>query len=128
MDDSFTDDQTNDISGTIDEVNVHCDRKDKALYIKYYLSAVERRELIKTLGDPACMLFEYYLRMASIPNQIITDNLAAEYFGWNSRKVRRYRQALQQAGWYAHSKYSISKHRRGVSYYIGREAVARTRR
>lgn len=110
-----------------DEINVHCDKKDKAMYLKYYLSAEERRSLIQEVGDAACMLYEYYLRMASIPNQVITDDMAAEYFGWNTRKVRRYRQALTNAGWYDSARYTIAKVRKGISYYIGKEAVAKTR-
>lgn len=121
--------ETSGLSGEhIDEINVHCDKKDKAMYLKYYLSADERRELIKEIGDPACMLYEYYLRMASIPNQVITDDLAADYFGWNTRKVKRYRQALTKAGWFDAAKYTIAKTRKGISYYIGKDAVSRTRR
>jgi len=115
------------LSQTVDEINVHCEKQDKNLYIKYYLSTAERKELITELGDAACLLFEYYLRMASIPNPEISDQRAAAYFGWSTRKAQRYRQALQREGWFDLAKYNISRNRKGVSYYIGKKAVQQFR-
>lgn len=107
----------------VDEVNVKCSRKTAAIYLKYYLTASERKELIHDHGDAACLLFEYYLRMASIGDEQITDTTAADYFGWSIQKVQRNRLALMKSGWYSQARYNMPNKRKGITYYIGKDAV-----
>lgn len=108
---------------TVDEVNIHCQKQDTVLHIKYHLSSKERRELIQKTSDQASMLFEYYLLMASMNNGEITDEAAAFYFGWSSQKARRNRLLLTKAGWFKSTRYTLTDNRKGISYYIGKEAV-----
>lgn len=109
-----------------DEVHVVCKKKDKALYIKYYLSDRERRELIEECGDGACMLFEYYLRIASLTKhepENYSDEAASEYFGWNKQKTQRNRLKLVKAKWFDSAHFKFYNNRKGVSFYVGQEAV-----
>ena len=112
----------------IDEINIHCRKNAKAIYSKYLISDRERREVITKIGDSACMLFEYYLRMASIGGLPLTDFDAAAYFGWNVHKVKRNRLALGRAGWYRSTKGSFTDGRKIMSYYIGEDAVTESLR
>lgn len=109
-----------------DEVNFHCERQTNVLHVKYYLSDSNRRELIKTIGDPACLLFDYYLRMASKEDREITDSDVASQFGWDIQKVQRYRRALQKNGWFRRSSFSYPDGRKGITYYIGKEPVQKS--
>tara|TARA_R110002167_G_scaffold51505_7_gene149049 strand:- start:127 stop:492 length:366 start_codon:yes stop_codon:yes gene_type:complete len=110
-----------------DEVNIRCFKQEKALYMKYYLTSEERRNLISKTSDQACMLFEYYLRMASVQDCEITDGTAAHYFGWTTQKVKRNRLALSKEGWYKTTRYTLTDGRKGISYYIGKEAVIKSK-
>lgn len=107
----------------LDEVNYHCHKQPNAFYTKYYLSNEQRVELGKAVGDAGLLLYEYYLRMAAIGTVPMTDETAALYFGWNTRKVRRYRRALEKIGWYANVRYSLHDGRKGMAYYIGKPTV-----
>ena len=112
----------------IDEINIRCRKNAKAIYSKYFLSDIERKQLIADLGDPACMLYEYYLRMASIGDVQLTDKSASEYFGWSERKAKRNRLALDRAGWFRQAKATYSDGRKAMSYYIGQDAVSESQR
>ena len=74
-------------------------------------------------SDAACMLFEYYLRMASMGDIELNDEGAADYFGWSTQKAKRNRLALKRAGWFRSARNTFNDGRKGVSYYIGTEAV-----
>lgn len=119
-------DETSTQATQYDEVIVHCQKKDKALYIKYFLSDRERKELIKSCGDAACMLYEYYLRMASLTKpepDNFSDIASAEYFGWDKQKVKRNRLKLTKAKWFDVANFKYYGGRRGVSFYVGPESV-----
>jgi hypothetical protein len=110
-------------SNTVDEVNYHCKKKSSKLHIKYYPSDPEVREIIKSIGDAACLLFQYYCRMAAIGESCITDATIAQQFGWKEQKAKRNRLALTKAGWFRMANSRLSDGRKGISYYIGKEAV-----
>jgi len=108
----------------VDDVLIKCRKQDKVLYVKYYLSNSERLDLIKDASDSGCLLFEYYLRMASfkeIPE--ITDAGSAQYFGWSTRKAQRNRQQLTKTGWFRAVRFTYTDGRRGITYYLGKKAV-----
>lgn len=107
------------------ELNFHCEKHSKAIYTRYYLSAKERRDLGRQAGDPGVLLYEYLLRMVSLGTQEINDETISDYFGWDIRKAKRHRLKLTKIGWYATRRYNISGNRRGISYYVGPEAVAK---
>lgn len=111
-----------------DEISIRCRKNPKEIYSKYFISDIERKHLIKDLGDAACMLYEYYLRMAAVGNRELCDILAADYFGWNTYKVKRNRLALARAGWFRQVRSSFSDGRKGLTYYIGEEAVTESKR
>jgi len=111
-----------------DEITIRCRKNTKEIYSKYFLSDRERKELIGSLGDAACMLFEYYLRMAAKGDVELCDQHSAEYFGWNLYKVKRNRLALSRAGWFRQVRSTFTDGRRGLTYYIGEDAVRESQR
>jgi len=112
----------------INEISMKCQKNPKALYSKYFIADKERKELITNLGDAACMLYEYYLRMASIGDVEITDTTTAGYFGWNIHKAKRNRLALVRAGWFRSARSNFSDGRKGMTYYVGKDAVMESMR
>jgi hypothetical protein len=107
------------------EVNFKCQKKESKLHLKYYVSDAERRELIQTLGEPACLLFEHYLRKAGLGkgDDVLTDNDAAFHFSWDPQKAKRNRLKLTKAGWFRQMSYKSLNGRKAVTYYVGKEAV-----
>jgi hypothetical protein len=106
------------------EIVIRCNKKTKAIYTKYFVSDRERRQLISSIGDAAYMLFEYYLRMASIGDQELTDDNAALYFGWSTQKAKRNRLALSRAGFFRSTNGKLSDGTKTIHYYIGEDAVS----
>jgi predicted transcriptional regulator len=68
-------------------------------------------------------LFEYYLRLASTENTLITDEAAAEYFDWSKATAKRHRLSLSQAGWTSFERSTLANGRRIHVYYLGRDEV-----
>ena len=90
---------------------------------KYSLSHPERKKLVRESGVQALVLFEYYLRLASTENTIITDEDAADYFGWETRTAAKWRRVLVKDGWL--SAISTRQHNGHTmyTYYLGEEEV-----
>jgi hypothetical protein len=109
------------------EIRIECMQAKKPFYTKHTMTAKLRREIIKDFGDSACLLYEYYLRMATIGGVELTDQHAADYFGWSIHKTRRNRGLLTHGGHYLSQKYSYNNGRKGISYYIGTEMVRNAR-
>jgi hypothetical protein len=107
--------------------------KDHAKYIrrksqdgfrlKYALGNTERKDLVKDCGVHALVLFEYYLRLASTENAVITDEHAADYFTWSVHTAKRWRVKLQKMGWMLTEKAKLPNGRRIVVYYLGKDEV-----
>lgn len=91
--------------------------------LKYSLAHTERKQLVRETSVHALVLFEYYLRLASTENAVITDEDAAEYFDWSARAAQRYRLALTNAGWIAIEKAKLSNGRKIHVYYLGKDEV-----
>lgn len=110
------------------EINFKCKKQKTPLHLKYYLSDVERRELIASIGDAAVLLFEHYHREASraetASSHSLSDATIAQQFGWTEQKVKRYRLALTKLQWFRVRKYSAQDGRKSMTYYIGKDAVA----
>lgn len=94
-----------------------------AVYTKYALTKDERKALIDACGDSGFVYYQYLVRMAQMPKEEITDAHAADYFGWSVHKAKRTRIKLIKAGWFDSATYKIKNNLRGVSYYIGPQAV-----
>ena len=105
------------------EVHFRVDKKTKPFYTKYYLTPEQRRQLIRDVSDSGVLLLEYYMRQAGFDDQTIKDSDAAEYLGWDLRKVSRVRQQLQAADWYNRSRINYTDGRKGYTYYIGFDVV-----
>lgn len=118
--------KTASLIASIQEINMQVKKQDNAFYTKYYLNGNERREIITVCGDSACLLYEYYLRLAAIEDVVITDEDAANYFSWSIQKVQKTRLKLEKAGWYKSVRYTLTDGRKGITYYIGKEAVSKT--
>ena len=107
--------------------------KDHAKYIrrksqdgfrlKYALGNTERKDLVKDCGVHALVLFEYYLRLASTENAIISDDDAADYFDWSKTTAKRHRLSLVRTGWICLEKAKLSNGRRVHVYYLGKDEV-----
>ena len=98
--------------------------KNKAFYTKNYLGAEDRRDLISATSDQASMLYEYYLRMVAVADAEITDATAANYFGWDIQKSKRYRRSLTKAGYFSSARFTMTNGEQGMCYYIGKDAQA----
>lgn len=103
-----------------------CRESNRDAYrVKYALKSQERKDLIQDCGLNGLVLFEYYLRMASIPNAAITDKEAAEYFGWSEFTASRWRRNLIKKGWYyAELLRGDRTNGRVMVYHLGKEAVS----
>jgi hypothetical protein len=117
----------------VHEVNYKCRKNRDTLYLTYYLTPEERREVIKTISDSACLLLEYYLKRAGasrtrLMEGQITDAQAAEYFGWTASKAGRIRRDLERHGWFSSLPFQSPKGRKSIHYYIGKEAVLQSQR
>lgn len=99
----------------------------EAYNLKYGLRKEERLQLITEIGLQGLVLFEYYLRLASIEEAKITDEGAAEYFGWNIHTARRYRRELTNHGWVHTEKARLSNGHVIIVYYLGKEEVSRAK-
>ncbi len=95
--------------------------------MKYSLKAQERIDLIEDTGVHGLVLFEYYLRMASVENVEITDENAAEYFGWNIHTAKRWRRKLIKAGWVYMDKARAPNGDYVFRYFLGKSEVTRSR-
>lgn len=94
---------------------------------KYPLKNKERKDLIKEVGVHGLVLFEYYLRLAAVGTRLITDEAAAEYFGWNIHTAARWRRALVKAGWF-HATRLKGDGQTGYVYYLGKEETKKARK
>lgn len=99
-------------------------KKRPKIWVTKYLTAEERRDMIKTCGEPAVLLFDYYIKLASLNEpEEITDEKAGHFFGWSWQKAQRYRIKLTKAGWVDQTRYTLRNGNRGITYYLGQEAV-----
>lgn len=94
---------------------------------KFFISETDRHNIIEECGDQAFMLYDYFLRMASIGTQPFDDTTAADYFKWTEDKAKRYRLKLTRAGWFKITKGTLGGQRiPQIVYYIGKNAVAQS--
>jgi len=100
------------------------DRNNKIIHTKYEVTQTEREDIISSLGDAAFMLYQYYLRCASMTEVPMEDANAANYFKWSIRKVARARKLLETAGYFKKITYSSSVGKKAVTYYISKNRVA----
>ena len=98
-------------------------RVSEPFRMKYALSNQERRALVKELNVNCLVLFEYYLRLASMENADFSDALAAEYFSWQEPTAQRWRLALVKAGWVHFEKATMSSGNKMQMVYLGKAEV-----
>jgi hypothetical protein len=98
-------------------------RNTDGFRLKYALSHAERRALVRAAGVQCLVLFEYYLRLASTENTVITDQAAAEYFDWGLRTAIKWRRTLQRLGWINFVKARLPQGRVIHTYYLGLDEV-----
>lgn len=104
---------------------VFCDKSEKKLFMKYFISTTEHLDIAKQIGDSAVLLYIQYLRMATFTHPSITDEGVARSLGWTVRKTRRYREALIKLGYYKRVSFTRPDGNKMVVYHIGKEAVSR---
>ena len=97
----------------------------QAVQTKYEPTNEERQDIIQTLSDSAFMLFQYYLRMATIPDSIMEDINAATYFHWDISKVSRLRRALEKENYFRRITFTANSGKKSTTYYIGKDIVSR---
>ncbi len=96
--------------------------------MKYAIRGKERIAIVEEAGVNGLVLFEYYLRMASIENVEITDRSAAEYFGWGIHTAKRARIRLQNTGWVLMDRARSARGESVYLYYLGKDEVKEARR
>lgn len=106
------------------QIHFNTPKKRSRIYLNCYLTDTERKSLIAACGEAAYLLFEYYIRMSSLNvPETIDDNKIANYFGWTVPKAQRVRLRLIKKGWLDQAKYTLSNGNKGITYYIGLDAV-----
>ena len=106
------------------QIHFQTGKKRQKVWVTKYLTAEERRQMIKSCGDAAVLLFDYYLKMASLNEpEEVDDDKASLYFGWTRQKAQRLRIRLTKAGWIDRTRYTLNNGNKGITYYIGKEAV-----
>ncbi len=105
------------------EIYYRCHEDKPVLHVKYYVTPGDRRTLIKDVKEAGLVLYEYYLSLVSKGEQLITDSDTARHFGWDVPKAKRLRQNLTKAGWFRSESFTYSGGRKGITYYLGKEAV-----
>lgn len=83
-----------------------------------YATNEQKAVIIKACGEPAVILYEFYLSKANEDTYVHTDKKNARVFGWTIAKARVVRLKLEKAGWFKHIKtrnstYSIT------AYFLG---------
>jgi len=69
-----------------------------------FLTMKQKVEIMKLCGDSALILMEFYLSKAGTPNYAYSDEIASKALGWDSSKVKRHRQRLQNSKWFRQDK------------------------
>jgi len=90
---------------------------------KFEVTSAERYDIIDNAGDSAFMLYQYFLRMAAIPDAPMEDDNAAKYFSWSKRKVANNRKLLEALGYFKKITYCSRKGKRSVTYYLTKPRV-----
>ena len=96
--------------------------------MKYALRETERKALISEVGVHGLVLFEYYLRMASVEGMELTDDVAADYFGWSVATTGRWRRELIKEGWFHADNARLKNGEKVIVYYLGKTEVSRALR
>jgi hypothetical protein len=104
--------------------SVFCEKKEQTLFLKYYISYPEHKEIGASLGDAAVLLYIHYLRIASTNTPDFSDENTVNSLGWTPSKVTRYRLALTNAGWYKAINYTRADGHKGTDHHLGKHAVA----
>ena len=100
------------------------ERTKKGFYVNYALTQEEREDLIKECGINGLVLFEYYLRMASIGNVELNDKDAAKYFCQVESTITRWRRSLINKGFVHIDKFHHPHTKQqSIVYYLGRDQV-----
>ena len=111
------------INITFDEAHYLMEKRKRIPATKYEVNADERHDILQNAGDQALLLYQYYLRMAAIPDSTIEDTDAMNYFGWSKAKVARNRRALEKLNYFRKITYTSSNGRRSVTYYLTKDRV-----
>lgn len=107
-----------------DEVNSKVNKRNRIAHTKYEVQDSEREDIITNLSDAAFMLYQYYLRCASIDDIPMEDRNAQAYFKWSTSKVARARKQLEKAGYFKKIIYTATSGKRTITYYISKDRVA----
>ena len=107
----------------IPEVNSKVNKRNRIPHSKYEVQQEEKDDILTTLNDQAFMLYQYYLRMASIEDSFMEDSNAASYFKWKLQKVSRTRKLLEKAGYFKKITYTSNTGNKSITYYISKDRV-----
>ena len=89
----------------------------------YYITGLQRKQLIQELGDICYIIFAIYVEKSQIDGFDYSDEKVAKLLGYSERKIQRARQTLIKHGWFARSIYTNSKGRKVIMTYLGQAAV-----
>lgn len=111
------------ITSQLPEVNSKMDKRGRISHTKYEVTSKERKNILINLGDSSLLLYQFYLRMAAIPDASMEDVAAAEYLFWSIRKVRSIRKRLEKSGYFRKIIYKASSGKKTITYYISQDSV-----
>ena len=110
-----------------DNLNWVRNRTKKSFTQYYSIRPQERRDLIQEINVSALVLFEYYIRMASVGDQHLSDEKAADYFGWSIKTATKWRRALINKGWIFVERAAFPGGRSSYIYHLGKEEVVQAK-
>ena len=111
------------LANQFNEVNSKVNKRNRVAHTKYEVQHAEREDIIANLSDAAFMLYQYYLRCASIDDTPMEDINASTYFGWSIQKVARARKQLENAAYFKKVIYTSTKGKKSVTYYLSQDRV-----
>lgn len=110
----------------MDQYTYICWKHRPAQYTTIYLEKDETQELMRDVGTHGVLLFQYYCMLAKAKEATeISDDRAADWFGWNVHTAARYRRALIKTGWLFIEKARLTRSRAVYLYHLGKPAVAK---
>ncbi len=89
-----------------------------------YVSAAQRKSIIRDLGDACFIVFDYYMEKAGVKGFNYDDALVAKALGYTERKVQYIRQKLMRNGWVKQLTYKHSTGQKLIVTLLGKDVVS----
>ena len=83
-----------------------------------YLHLQDKIDVMKACGDPALILYEFYLSKSGTPDYTFDDESVARAISWNKSKVKKYRLKLTTENYFLQRKGKLNDGARITITYL----------